>query len=117
MDLEYRKQKKVVKAALKKYRTMRKTEDRKEVVEGRKKLKGLYEERVREWRQKKWKKLEECRRIQNFWKELEAFRIGKNRMRTSIKKKDQWLRHFKELLEGREISKTERGNSRRGGEN
>lgn len=49
------------------------------------------------WKESRWKRLEGCRNISGFWKELKKFKPRRQNKGSSIKK-EQWLEYFRGML-------------------
>ena len=70
---------------------------KKTLVEERKMLKELCEEKRKEWFEDKWNKIRNSRTMQEWWAAIKFYRPKEKRKDENIKKKE-WVRHFAKLL-------------------
>ncbi|KAK9310551.1 hypothetical protein QLX08_000128 [Tetragonisca angustula] len=96
-DKECKDKRKEVWKDLKAYLKSKKEEDRLKVVGKRKELKKLYLRKKMQKQEEKWEEIESSRTITEFWKNIGKFRQGKRARGAKIEKED-WLRHFCQLL-------------------
>lgn len=90
-------QKKKTWKALRRWAKKREEKDKETLRFERKKLKEIRREKKREIMKEKWENLERSRTVEEFWKAINGFRKKRERITGGIKK-EEWLRHFKQLL-------------------
>lgn len=92
-------QKKKVWACLKKYLKNKTDRNRIALADERKEWREIIEKKQKEWFEKRWRLVTECKDMAEWWRAIGKFRTKRKYAGENIGK-GEWVEHFKELLNG-----------------
>lgn len=106
-DAECKEARRKVRTDLTRFRKSKTGIDKEKYIKSRKALKKLVKKKKDKREEENWEEVARSKDTREFWKAIKKYRPGKNSHNGDIND-DEWVTHFKELLEGETESEAER---------